>query len=409
MTNPQTILVSPGKDCKEAALRVGVDITCWQNQRGYGRHARALLSALVPAGRGMRFTFLTDCEEPPDAMPGGAELRVVRSGQAAALAASADGHRSLADLWRMSRALSDPSFDLLLFPTVYSYVPVRSRARKAVIVHDIIAETYPKLTHPRLLPRLLWRTKVALGVRQADALITVSEYSKRGIVRRFGVRPEQVHVVGEACDPIFRVVDRPSLGDGLRTLGIDGSRRMVLYVGGFGPHKNLESLAGAFARVASRKGNEDVLLVMVGERRKEVFHSTANGLERRIADLGIAGRVLFTGFLPDEELVQLMNTAAVLVLPSFMEGFGLPAVEAAACGCPVIATRESPLPEILGPGGIFIDPRRPGELECALTAVLESPELGQRLRRAGIEAARKLNWDSAAAALSEILREVARR
>jgi glycosyltransferase involved in cell wall biosynthesis len=355
----------------------------------------------------MRFTFLTDSEEQLETMPTGIDLRVVRSGTATALAASADGHRSMADLWRMSRALSDPGFDLLLFPTIYSYVPVRSRARKVVFVHDVIAETYPKLTHPRLLPRLFWRTKVALGIRQAGALITVSEFSRRGIVGRFAVKPEQVHVVGEACDPVFRVVDRPALGAGLRSLGIDESRRIVLYVGGFGPHKNLESLAGAFARVARTQGNEELLLVMVGERRKQIFHSSADGLERRIGELDIAGRVIFTGFLPDADLVELMNVASVLVLPSFMEGFGLPAIEAAACGCPVIATRESPLPEILGPGGIYIDPTRPAELESALAAVLQSQELRVRMRRAGIEAAHKLNWDSAAASLSQILREVA--
>src|SRR5213079_2255480 len=96
---------------------------------------------------------------------------------------------------------------LLLFPTIYSYVPVLSPARKIVMIHDVIAETYPDLTMPRRSGRLFWKTKVALGRWQADAVATVSDYSRRGIVEQFGIDPERVYVVGEASDPVFRVID----------------------------------------------------------------------------------------------------------------------------------------------------------------------------------------------------------
>jgi glycosyltransferase involved in cell wall biosynthesis len=384
-----------------------VDATCWHNNRGYGRHARALLTALVRADGGLRYTFFVDSETDLESVPRAAELRYVRSGKAAAIAAAADGHRSPVDMWRMSRALSDSRFDLVLFPSAYTYVPVWTRARKVVIVHDVIAESFPRLTHPALLPRLLWRAKIALGVKQADALITVSEFSKRGIVGRFRVPPRQVHVVGEACDPAFRVLDRPSLPPRLRSLGLRESHRLVIYVGGFGPHKNVGALVDSFAGIAERPGNEDLRLVLVGEYRKEVFHSGAGEVAGAIARLGIADRVVWTGYLTDADVVHLMNLASVLVLPSLMEGFGLPAVEAAACGCPVIATKASPLPDVLGEGGIYIDPAKPAELENALALVLGSDELRLRMRQAGIEATRALSWDAAAASLSQRMREVA--
>jgi glycosyltransferase involved in cell wall biosynthesis len=120
--------------------------------------------------------------------------------------------------------------------------------------------------------------------------------------------------------------------------------------------------------------------------------------------LGISNRVIFTGYLPDEELVVLLNLATGLVLPSLMEGFGLPAIEAAACGCPVIATDASPLPALLGAGGLFVDPYQPEALEAALNQLLDSENLRQEMRSAGLEAARALTWEAAARQLMEVIR-----
>jgi glycosyltransferase involved in cell wall biosynthesis len=120
----------------------------------------------------------------------------------------------------------------------------------------------------------------------------------------------------------------------------------------------------------------------------------------------MASRVIFTGYLPDEELVLLLNISTVLVLPSLMEGFGLPAMEAAACGCPVIATSASPLPTVLGDAGTYIDPTKPEELETALIQVLESESLRQRMREAGLRAARMLTWDAAARQMMALMQKV---
>jgi glycosyltransferase involved in cell wall biosynthesis len=384
-------------------MRIGVDATCWQNNRGYGRHARALLSALARLDTENRYVFFLDAEEGLAALPPGVEARLVRAGSPASVAASANGHRSPGDLWRMSRAMSEPDLDLLLFPTIYSFAPVLSRARKIVMIHDVIAETYPRLTLPHPLQRLFWRAKVALGRWQADAIVTVSEYSRRGIARWFDLAPERVFVVGEASDPIFRRLPEARLTPRLNALGLDPDHRMIVYVGGFGPHKNLESLVAAFDRLASRPEFSDIRLVMVGEYEREVFHSYFGLIKQQIENLGIAGRVIFTGYLPDEELVVLLNCATALALPSLMEGFGLPAVEAAACGCPVIATTESPLPELLGDGAAYINPHRPIELEEALSLVLESENLRLKMREAGLEAAGKLTWEAAARQMMTVI------
>jgi glycosyltransferase involved in cell wall biosynthesis len=387
-------------------MRIGVDATCWQNNRGYGRHARALLSALVRLDPENRYTFFLDTIDGAEALPPQAEARVVRAAAPAAIAASANGHRSLGDMWRMSRALSDPDLDLLLFPTIYSYVPVFSRARKIVMIHDVIAETYPQLTLPHPLARLFWRAKVGMGRRQADAIVTVSEYSRQGIARQFDLPPERIFVVGEASDPIFRRLPDARLTPRLEALGVSSTHRTVVYVGGFSPHKNLEALVAAFAKLAARPELSDIQLALVGEYQKEVFHSYFSVIKRQVEEQGIAGRVIFTGYLPDEELVVLLNCATALALPSLIEGFGLPAVEAAACGCPVIATTASPLPELLGEGGIFIDPHKPVELEEALARVLESESLRRRMREAGLAAAGRLTWDAAARQMMALIKKL---
>jgi glycosyltransferase involved in cell wall biosynthesis len=391
--------------------RVAVDATCWQNNRGYGRHARALLRHLLQLDESNHYTFILDSQENLESIPENAELRIVNSSQPTNVAAAADGHRSLVDMWRMGNALSDRKFDILLFPTLYSFVPVVSRAKKLVVIHDVIPEKFPELTFPKPMPRLFWKLKSALGRRQADAIITVSEYSRRWLIHYFGIPEERTCVVGEASDDIFRVLEDPSItpevSPKLHQLDISPAYRIIVYVGGFGPHKNLETLVEALARLLSRPGFEDVRLVLVGEYQREVFHSTVGSLREKIAALGISEQIIFTGYLPDEELVVLLNVATVLTLPSRMEGFGLPAIEAAACGCPVVATKESPLPELLGQGGVYFDPSYQEELERALERILTSPDLRQKMRISGLAAAHALTWDAAASQLRDTLLRVA--
>jgi len=386
-------------------MHIGVDATCWQNRRGYGRHARALLSALGRLDAGTRYTLFLDSPEDTGNIPPRFEARLLNNDVPTSVAAAAAGRRSLADLWRVSRAFSNVAVDALLFPTIYSFVPTITRARKLVMIHDVIAETFPKLTVPRLSARLFWKAKVAFGRWQADALITVSDYSRQRIVEYFGVPADRVFVVGEAADPVFRPLDSPQPTERLRALGIDGSRRTIAYVGGFSPHKNLEELVTAFAALASRNEFADLLLVMVGDYQGDVFHSYFGSIRDQVARLGLQDRILFPGFVPDDELTILLNLSTALVLPSLMEGFGLPAVEAAACGCPVIATRNSPLPELLGGGAIYITPGKQ-ELEGALETLLGSGPMQSRMRAAARDAAGRLTWDAAARQMMDVMRKV---
>jgi glycosyltransferase involved in cell wall biosynthesis len=390
-------------------MQIGVDATCWQNNRGYGRHARALLGALVQLDQENHYTFFMDSSSTMWDLPSKVELKTVRSNAPTVVAASANGNRSPRDMWRMARAMSSGAFDLLLFPTIYSYVPVVSRAKKIVMIHDIIAEKYPALTMPNRKGRLFWKTKVALGRWQADAVATVSDYSRQGLMKHFGMDSSRIHVVGEASDAIFCRLNAPELTTRLQSVGLTENCRTIAYVGGFSPHKNLAMLVTVCAGFLKDPSLSDLRLVLVGEDKKEVFHSYADEIRKQIAELEIQDKVIFTGYLPDDELVVLLNRATALVLPSLIEGFGLPAVEAAACGCPVIATKESPLPALLGPASLYFDPMRSEELKDALDRVLSSEVLRSEMTAKGIEAARRLTWEAAAHQMVALIGKVAQR
>ncbi|MBV7327918.1 glycosyltransferase family 4 protein [Chloroflexi bacterium TSY] len=384
-------------------MKIGVDATCWQNRRGYGRHIRALFRALLDLDVENSYTFFVDSRQETESIPSTAQLLFVSTSTPTALAAASDGRRSLSDMWQVSQSIARSGCDLLIFPTVYSFVPVFCGAKKIVMIHDIIAEKYPQLTLPSRTAQWAWKAKVALGRWQADAIATVSEYSRQGIADHFNIESDKIFVVNNAGDPIFRVVDQIQITPEMATVGINQSSRYVVYVGGFAPHKNLEMLVEAFAQIIREYELENVKLVLVGEYKKEVFHSYAGLIQEQVARLHITDRVIFTGYLPDEQLVHLLNMADVLVLPSLIEGYGSPAVEAAACGCPIIATQESPLPGILGQGGRYIDPRKPEDLRKSLTEVLTTTRIRQEMGQAGLIATSNLTWDTAAHQMLSII------
>jgi glycosyltransferase involved in cell wall biosynthesis len=390
-------------------MHIGVDATCWQLPRGFGRHTRCLLTALRQVDSDNTYTFFTDSPAATAELSAVAPVRLVKTSRPTIAAAAAATNRTIGDLVAMSRAMSDRSIDVLFFPTAYSYVPVLSRAKKVLVIHDLTAERYPGLTLDGLGSRWLWTIKSTLSRRQADAIATVSDYSRQALVDEFGIDRERIHIIGEASDPIFHRLDHPRPTARLVSFGLTGARRLVVYVGGFSPHKNVPRLIEAFGHLADRQDCTDVDLVLVGGYENEAFRSAYQDTRERIRTLALDRRVILTGFLPDADLVALLNLATVLVLPSMTEGYGLPAIEAAACGCPVIATTESPLPDLLGEGGLYIDPRSPAALLDALNRVLTSPDRQEYMKRAGLAAAARLTWSAAARDLVRLMHDTMRQ
>ena len=387
-------------------MRIGVDATCWSNRRGYGRFVRALLTATLEIDRANQYVFFLDDDSAEFPLPSGVEVVRVKAAVPTVQAAAANGSRSLGDMWAMSRAISARPLDIFFFPSVYSYVPVFSRVPKLVAIHDVIPELFPELVFPSLRSKLFWRAKVKLACAQATRVITVSEYSRQRLAEVLKLDPAEVRVVPEAGAPAFRrldVVDDAALAARLK---IPVDSRMLVYVGGFSPHKNLPMLVDVFGGLAAELRFSDVRLVLVGDFEGDVFHSGYAQLKEQVSRLGLEGRVLFSGYMGDEHLVPLLNRAAALVLPSFCEGFGLPAMEAAACGTPSVITKRSPLPELLGEGAIALEPEDRAGWSEALARVLDDTGLRKRMSAAALAAAGALSWQASARELLAIFSEV---
>ena len=388
-------------------MRIGVDATCWANARGYGRFTRELLTAMVAEAPGDEFVCFLDARAAAVF-----ELRapnvtrvVVEQRVSPTEAAGADGSRSPWDMLRLTRAVWRSRLDVFFSPSVYTFFPLPPGLRAVVTIHDAIAERFPELTLPRRRARLFWNAKVSLAIRQSRLVLTVSDFASAEITRLLGVPPSRLRVALEAPAATYRpTTDPQTVAAAAARAGIPAGARWIAYVGGFNPHKHVDVLVRAHAAVAARLGDPPILL-LVGTMDGDVFHGAHAAIHAAIAASGSAALVRWPGFVPDDELRHLLTGAVTLALASAAEGFGLPAIEAAACGTPVIATTESPLPQLLEGGGLFVRPNDQGALESALQQLLTDEPARRRMGAEARRRAEALTWTAGARAALGALRE----
>lgn len=379
---------------------IGVDASTWSNRRGFGRYTRELVSAMAAASRHELALVVDRATAEGWELPARTRRVVVETSEQQSKAASASGSRSPLDMLRMGRAVARLRPDVFFFPAVYSYFPLLAPVPAAITFHDAIAEHHPELIFPGARSRLFWQAKVNLALGAASAIVTVSEDARRQIVRALHVPESAVHVVPEGPGAVFvPAASREAVTATVARRGLPAGVPLVLYVGGISPHKNLDGLVRAMAHLGDRSWH----LALVGDTAGDGFHACAPQIEALAKELGLAQRVTFTGYVPDDDLVDLYGAATMLVLPSMSEGFGLPVVEAMACGLPVAASRRGSLPEVVGDAGLLFDPGEPRDVARAVGALLEDAELRGRLRQAGLERARTFSWREAARRMLGIL------
>ncbi len=390
-------------------MRIGVDATSWANGRGYGRFTRHLLPAMVRQAPEVEFVCFLDPASAAAFTLEAPNVRrlVVAQGTAPTAAAAADGYRAPLDMLRLTRAVWRTPTTVFWSPTVYTYFPLPPGQRAVVTVHDAIAERFPELTLPSPRARLFWKLKVRLALAQARLVLTVSEYSARDLATVLGVDRARIRVTVEAPAEGFRPSEAPALAQAAaERAGVPSGAAWFTYVGGFNPHKHVDAIVRAHAALC-RGLAEPPHLLLVGTVDKDVFHGDQAGIRRAIAAAGTEALVHWTGFVPDEELRHLHSGAVALLLPSACEGFGLPAVEAAACGTAVVATTASPLPELLEGGGVFVPPGDAAALEAAMRRLLADAPYRRGLAATALVRAGALSWDRGAEAALAALREAA--
>ena len=269
-------------------------------------------------------------------------------------------------------------------------LPLVGRTGKYVVtIHDVIPLILPQTFTPR--HRLVVRMALARVRAKADRVIVPSHAAKRDIVQRLGLAEDLVVVTHAGCEPQFQPeAQEASFRDLAARYGLPS--RYVLAVGTLEPRKNLTTLLQAFARLRrGAKTDPELGLVLAGARGwldEPVFQS--------VRSLGLEQVVRFPGFIDDEDLPAVYRGAELFVFPSLYEGFGLPLLEAMACGVPVITSNVSSMPEVAGGAALLVDPRDVHGLAAAIAQVLRDEALRGRLRDAGIARAGQFSWETAA-------------
>jgi glycosyltransferase involved in cell wall biosynthesis len=387
-------------------MRIGIEACTWGNLRGYGRFTRELVSEMIQRFPDHEFTLVVDQATAEQCQfPAGASIQVVVTGQQQTQAASADSARSPVDMWRLSRAVARADFDAFFFPTRYSFFPMTARTPCVVAFHDATGEQHPKLIFPNVRSRLFWRLKSWLARFQTHRMVTVSHDARSQLARAFRYREDRIRVISEGPNRIFQVLDPKVDAKAIKDRwALPSDKPLILYVGGISPHKNLSRLLQALAITPG-----DWHAVLVGDYKNDSFWGCYQELQELAGELQLHGRLTFTGYVPDEDLVQLYNSATCLVLPSFSEGFGLPVVEAMACGLPVAASNRNSLPEVLGDAGLLFDPTETQEIADSLMMLLADESLRNTCRKRGLVRAALYTWERGADHLMEVILEVARK
>lgn len=263
--------------------------------------------------------------------------------------------------------------------------PFGGRFRSIITIHDLNFIHFPQFLTSE---SARYYGQIQRAVERADHIITDSNWTRDDVLGQLGVPPERVTTVYLASNPVYRsITDRQEVRRAVTRYGLPSD--FIIFVGTLEPRKNVPTLLKAFRQL--RDGGYNVHLAIVGRKGwlyDEVFST--------LTELKLADSVHFLENVSNEDLVRLYNAARCLALPSYYEGFGLPPLEAMACGTPVVVSDRASLPEVVGDAGLLVDPDRPEALCAALARILDDSELRKSLRQRGLIRAGEFSWARAA-------------
>lgn len=277
-------------------------------------------------------------------------------------------------------------------------VPPGVKGKKVVTVHDMVYKAFPETVRGRT--KLMLNMGLKKSMKRADIIITDSEFSKSEIIKYFPKYRGKIKVVpcGVDLEKFCPCVDKKRIFDVKTSLGIEGE--YFLYVGTIEPRKNLKRLITAYNALA-KKLSDPPKLVLAGGKGwlyDDIFE--------KVRKLGLEDKVIFTKYVPSEDMNPLMCGALAFVFPSIYEGFGMPPLEAMACGVPVLTTAEASLPEVTGDCAVICDAYSPKSIAEGLYRLYKDEKLRAELSRRGIERAKSFTWERSAKALYKIYKEL---
>lgn len=280
----------------------------------------------------------------------------------------------------------------------FALPPIGKSLRKVVTVHDLAFLEHPEYAIPSLAATL--NKIVPEAVAAADVVCTVSHEVSRTLIQHFQTPPEKLTVIPNGVSPHFRRISDPIILAATRhKFGL--KHPLVLSVGTLEPRKNHVGLIKAFYQAQKRKQGPAMLALAGG--KGWLYEETQSLVEQ----LKLEKKVRFLGRVTDLELISLYSMADVFAFPSFAEGFGVPPLEAMACGVPVIVSNTASLPEVVGDAGLLIDPYNTGELATAILRILGDKQLQEDLRQKGYERVKQFTWQESARKMLTVYQKLA--
>lgn len=375
-------------------MRIAFDATAIPaNRAGAGIYIFSLVKALAAVDRDNEYRVFVKPEHE-------AELGVLGSNFKTMSVPALSAPRRLAwEQTALPQAVRRFKADVLHSPHYTTPLALGGGCRRVVTFHDMTYLLMPELHsrfHRRFFPPMMWA-----AARQADRLIAVSESTRQDVLRLLGPDPSKVVTVLEAAGPVFRPVAPAEVLDVCTRYGLPPGR-FLLYVGVLEPRKNVPMLLHAFAKIAVQF--PEVPLVIAGKKGWMY-----DAIFAELTALGLADRVVFTGYVPEEDLPRLYGGARAFVYPSLYEGFGLPVLEAMQCGAPVITTDISSMPEVAGKAALLVKPDDINGLAEALARVLSDDALAADLKQRGLARAAEFSWESAARETRAVYQELGPR
>jgi len=300
--------------------------------------------------------------------------------------------------FRLSWELWRHPVDLFFQPT--HTLPIFKPKRTVTTLHDIGFERLPQLYRPGELR--YHRHSARLAVKRAARILTVSEFSRREIIERYKLPPERVIATPLAVDGTRYHANIPEAAKDAVLTKYRLSRPFLIYAGRLEEKKNIVNLVHAFAIFKGWRGVGDpVKLLLVG--------TPGFGFERikkEIAARGLQDSIVMPGYVPEDDMPALVACARMLVLPSWYEGFGLPILQAQACGTPVLAADAASMPEVGGNAALYAKPEEPEHIAMAMKTLMDENTLWERHRAAGLENVKRFSWDDTARRTMNVLLEV---
>lgn len=374
-------------------MRIGIDTRMMKQPfEGVGRYTKSLVSSLLLVDQENKY-FLIQDKFTIDFFKESDRIKIVKVPYPAL---------SIRTLFFLHKVIEKEKIDV--FHSPFSLGPLFSKRPFIITFHDLMVLKFPNFFEGRNLlikvfAKLFFSIVVPITSNKCRMILTDSNKVKNEIITFLKQDPDKIKVSNPGVDEYFKKLTSKSLNGKLPEL--KPNKKTILYVGNTRPYKNLPRLLEAFGLLQKKRPENYQLVIAGGEKRNLPL------LKKITLDLSIEKNIIFAGNLTDPEVVALMNAADVFVFPSLEEGFGLPPLEAMACGTPVVTSNVSSLPEVVRDAALLVDPENVEGIAFAIERVLTDEKLREELIKKGFERVKRFSWEKTARETLEIYKSVA--